>query len=125
MVYRIYKDKKLICASEDKRKAFKSMRDAYEPNSHYHVEYEEDGKTIREQYDLTVRSDGRVSANKRSSKNENSKKRIEEGKQNGVHIWLNQAEYQSVVTAANASGITVSAYIKSALLEKLHSESYL
>ena len=125
MIYRVYKDKKLICASEEKRKAFKVMRESFEQGAHYYVETEENGVKNREQYDLTVRSDGRVSANKRSSKNENSKKRIEEGKQNGVHIWLNQAEYQSVVTAANASGITVSAYIKSALLEKLHSESYL
>lgn len=125
MVYRIYKDKKLICASEDKHKAFKIMRESFTPGAHYYVETEDNGVKEREQYYLSERFDGRICVNKRSSTEKNRDKSIEDGKIKKAGIWLNDSEYKAVETAANNSDMTVSSYIKFALIEKLHSESYL
>lgn len=123
MVYRVYKDKKLICASEDKRKAFKVMRESFEQGAHYYVETEENGVKNREQYYLSERSDGRICVNKRSTKDINNKKRIESGKVKTVGANLNDVEYNAIVRAANMRDITVSAYVKMAIMEKLHSDS--
>lgn len=119
MVYRIYKDKKLICASEDKRKAFKVMRESFEPGARYDVETEENGVKNREQYYPTVRTDGRISFNKQSSTKNNYDRYVKEGKVKNVTVKFNSEQYAMLEKAAELNNVSVFTFVKNAVLEKL------
>jgi len=113
MEYKAYIDDTLLLVTDNKRAAFRAMRDAERPNARYYMET--DGQ--REEYYITHRSDGRVSFAKRDNSRHSFSDAVKAGKIKQITATFYPDEYAAVKAAADQDGIAVSAWAKKTMLE--------
>lgn len=113
MSYTAYRDDTLLLTTEDKRAAFRAMKEAERPGSRYYME--KDGQ--REEYYLIHRSDGRISPCKAAAAKRSYLDAVHAGKIKKITANLSADDFEVVKQAAEKDGMTISTWSAKKLLE--------
>ena len=113
MSYSAYRDDTLLLTTEDKRAAFRAMKDAETPGSRYYMET--DGQ--RDEYYLVHRKDGRISPCKAASAKRSYLDAVHAGKIKKITANLSPENYDLIMQAADNDGMTISTWAAKKLVE--------
>lgn len=113
MSYTAYRDDTLLTTTDDKRAAFRAMKDSETPGSRYYMET--DGQ--REEYYLIHRKDGRISPCKAAAAKRSYLDAVQAGKIKKITANLSPEDYELVMQAAEKDGMTISTWSAKRLVE--------
>ena len=113
MIYKAYRDDTLLITTEDKRTAFRYLRESEKPGSRYYIDA--DGE--KEEYYLIHRENGRISPIKRKTTAQSQKKAYKDGKIKLITPAFKHEEYAEIKAAADVDGLAVTTWAKKKLLE--------
>lgn len=113
MTYKAYRDDLLLIKTEDKRAAFRYLRESEQPGSRYYIST--DGE--KEEYYLIHREDGRISPLKRKTTAQSQPKAYKDGKIKIISPAFSPEEYDTIKAAADADKTPVTTWAKKKLIE--------
>ena len=113
MSYTAYMDDTLLLTTDDKRAAFRAMKDAETPGARYYMD--QDGQ--RDEYYLIHRKDGRISPIKAERAKRSNLDAYRDGKVKMVSPAFSPDDYALVRQAAEADGMPVTTWAAKKLLE--------